>query len=975
MFPLITARSGSLDPGSTHRKGSIQTLLLATASCLLAQPVLAQQTSSGQSEEAVEEVVVTGTRIIRDGYESPTPLTVIDMASLENQASTGNVADTLNMQPVFQVSQTPEGSSRGTSAGSQGVNVLNLRGLGPTRTLTLLDGQRSVPSLLNGSVDANNFPQQLISRVDVVTGGASAVYGSDAVAGVTNFVLDRTFTGLKSEASYGVTDYGDGGNYLFNIAGGFPFANDRGHILLSGEIADREGIQPGAGNRDWNRGGWGIMVNPNYDPNNGEPRLLVRPEIALSVATHGGIIVSGPLRGTAFGEGGVPYQFNYGPITNDPWMQGGDWRASEIRHDRAGSLDPEIKRENVFGRASYDVTERVTVFAQLASSTTTTHTLPWPAFQAGNGPTILSGNPFIPETVQAQMDALGLDSFRIGSMNYDLPGTDNLTRRQTDRLVLGADGSFDAFDTEWTWNAYFQHGETDSRNEISGNISRAEYANAVDAVVGPNGSIICRIQLTDPTERCVPWNPLGTGVNGSTNPGESDQAAMQYVTGTASVDENIVQKIYSASVTGDTFDTWAGPVSVALNLEHRAEEASAQPDPNSGNWFSGNFQAFDAKIDVTEFAFETVVPLAQGLNWADSLDLNAAARYTDYSQAGEVTTWKVGVTYAPNSQVSLRSTLSRDIRAPNFLELFTNVNSGFRSAFDPFTNTIPQFFGRNRGNPNLTPEESETFEVGFVFSPEFLPGLRASIDYWDIAVEDAIGGANDDQVLQFCFEGRTEFCDNITRDGNGVIIELVQSPFNLASQKISGVDVEATYSMSADSLNAAWPGEITLNARGTRFLESEQDDGLGGGPIDTLGHGGQRLNGPAKWGAIASLNYTNEAWRASLIGRAQSTQVIDNRNIECTSSCPPPPAGGGDTIEDNTLDGFFYLDASLAYAFDVGSNSRLEVFFNIRNLLNEDPGIVPQGPTDFTYVSPLSRGASGYDLMGRMYRLGFRLSM
>ncbi len=938
----------------------LPTLGVVAVSCSLMQSAAAQQ--------SLEEVTVTGTRIVRDGYEAPTPLTVIGIDDLQTQSSTGNVADTLNMQPVFQVSQTPEGSSRGTSAGTQGTNVLSLRGLGPTRTLTLLDGQRSVPSLLNGSVDTNNFPTQLISRVDVVTGGASAVYGSDAVAGVTNFVLDRTFTGLKSEASYGISDYGDAANYLFNVAGGFPFANDRGHILLSGEIADSDGIQPGAGNREWNRGGWGIMVNPNYTASNGQPRLLVRPEIALSNATPGGIIVSGPLRGTAFGEGGVPFQFNYGPITNDPWMQGGDWRASEIRHDRAGSLHPEVKRENVFGRASFNLTDGVTVFAQLASSKTTTHTLPWPAFQAGNGPTILSGNPFIPDTVQQRMDALGVASFRIGSMNYDLPGTENLTRRQTDRIVLGADGLFDAFNSEWTWNVYFQHGETDSRNEISGNMRRAEYAKAVDAVVGPNGTTICRVQLTNPAERCVPWNPLGTGVNG-TNRGESYLAAIQYVTGTASVDENLVQKVYSASVTGQAFNTWAGPVSLAFNLEYRDEEASAKPDANSGNWFSGNFQAFDATIDVKEFAIEAVVPLAQ------TLDLNAAARYTDYSQAGDVTTWKVGVVFAPISQLSLRSTFSRDIRAPNFLELFTNVNSGFRSAFDPFTNTIPQFFGRNRGNPNLTPEESETFEVGLVFSPEFLPGLRASVDYWNIKVEEAIGGANDDQVLQFCFQGRTEFCNNIVRDSNGVIIELIQTPFNLASQTISGIDFEATYSMSAESLNSSWPGELSFNVRGTHYLESEVDDGLGAGPIDTLGHGGQRLNGPAEWGAIASINYKNEALRASLIARAQASQVIDNRNIVCLSSCPPRPTNGGDLIEDNSLDGYFYLDASLAYAFDIGSASRLEVFLNVRNLLNEDPGIVPQGPTDFTYVSPLSRGQTGYDLLGRMYRVGVRLRM
>lgn len=949
-----------------------QALALAAGSLLGMQATLAQEADS--EEEQVEEVIVTGTRIIRDGYQSPTPLTVLGSDALEMQSSTGNVADTLNQQPVFANSQTPEDSQRGVSAGSQGLNSLNLRSLGNTRTLALLDGQRSVPSLLNGSVDANNFPQQLIERVEVVTGGASAVYGSDAIAGVVNFVLDRDYTGFKAETAYGVTGYGDRRNHEISLAAGFPFADDRGHILLSGELSDSDGVQPGANGRPWNQDGWGIMVNPNHTPDNGEPRLLVRPHISLSNATHGGIIVSGPLRGTAFGEGGVPYQFNYGPITNDPWMQGGDWQATEIRHDRSGSLEPAVKRWNAFTRVSYDITDRTNVFVQASTAATRTHSITWPAFQAGNGPTILSGNPFIPDSVQARMDELGLESFQIGSMNYDLPTVNNYAKRKTDRFVLGAEGTFDAFDDEWVWTAYYQRGETTSTNDAVGAISRAEYANAVDAVLGPNGNIICRVQLTNPDERCVPWNPLGTGVNGTNAAGQTDQAALNYVTGTPHVEEVLVQDVFAASISGDAFENWAGPVSLALSFEHRSDDASAEPDPNSGNWFTGNFQQFDATIDVTEAAIETVVPIAEGVALVDTLNLNGAFRFTDYSQAGQVETWKVGLNYSPVSDFRLRSTFSRDIRAPNFLELFTNVNSGFRSAFDPFTNTIPQFFGRNLGNPNLTPEIGETFEVGAVFEPEFLPGLSASVDWWTIDVEDAIGGANDDQILQFCFEGQQQFCENVIRDENGVITELIQRPFNLASQTVTGIDVESTYGWSADVWNSSWSGNFNLNARATFFLESEQDDGLGGGPIDTLGHGGQRLQGPPEWRAIARLDYTNEAWRGALIARAQSDQVIDNRHIVCTSNCPPPPAGGGSTTESNHLDGFFYLDASIAYTFDVG-RAQLETYFNVRNLLNEDPGIVPQGPTDFTYVSPLSQGSTGYDLFGRMFRLGVRIRM
>jgi outer membrane receptor protein involved in Fe transport len=972
MFPP-TARQ---DIPWDRRQSGLRSLIVASSLAVAAGSFFATNAAMAQDATAepadVEEVVVTGTRIVRDGYESPTPLTIIGSESLEMRSSTGNVADTLNTEPVFAISSTPESSSRGVSAGSQGLNTLNLRGLGGTRTLTLLDGQRSVPSLLSGEVDANNFPQQLISRVEVVTGGASAVYGSDAIAGVVNFILDKDFTGFSGEVSQGVTTYGDGRNYMVDLAGGFPFADGRGHVLLSGQTADSDGVQPGAGDRLWNRDGWGIMVNPNHTPDNGEPRLLVRPQVSLSVATHGGIIVSGPLRGTAFGEGGVPYQFNYGPITNDPWMQGGDWQASEIRHDRSGSLEPAVKRRNVFARASYDLTDDVNAFVQVSWADTLTHALTWPAFQAGNGPTILSGNPFIPENVQAQMDALGVASFQIGSMNYDLPTVENFAHRKTKRYVIGGDGTFNLFDSEWSWNAYYQRGETNSTTDAAGAISRAEYANAVDAVIGPNGSIICRVQLTNPEERCVPWNPLGTGVNGGITPGVSDQAALNYVTGTAHVRENLVQDVYSVSFTGETLDTWAGPISLALSLEHRSEEAEAIPDPNSGNWFTGNFQAFDASIDVTEASIETVIPLASEASWAETLDLNAAVRFTDYSQAGSVSTWKVGAIYAPTDAISFRSTMSQDIRAPNFLELFTNVNSGFRSAFDPFTNTIPQFFGRNRGNASLTPEQGDTFEIGAVFASEWLPGFRASVDYWNIEVSDAIGGANDDQVLLFCFNGQTQFCDNVIRDGNGVIIELIQTPFNLASRTVSGVDLEATYTMPANFLNSA--GSLTFNGRGTMFLESEQDDGLGGGPIDTLGHGGQRLNGPPEWGAIAMVGYTTEALRMSLTARAQSSLVIDNRNIECTSNCPSPPGNGGDTIEDNDLPSSFYLDASIAYSFDV-RGSQLETFFNVTNILNKDPGIVPQGPTDFTYVSPLSRGQAGYDLLGRVFRAGVRFRM
>lgn len=943
---------------AARRIAALNTLTLAAGTLLVSTSTFAQEQSA--EPVSLESIVVTGTRITREGgYEAPTPVTVLDAAALQRGTATANVADTLNTLPVFANSAAPSGAVSGVSAGTQGLNVLNLRGMGGNRTLTLFDGQRSVPSLFSGEVDVNNFPQQLIERVETVTGGGSAVYGSDAVAGVVNFILNKDFTGFKTEASTGRTDYDDDESYKFSVTSGFGFAGDRGHVLLSGEIADRDGVTPGDGGRDWNYGGWGILVNPAYTATNGQPEYLVRPNVSLSNATHGGIIISGPLRGTAFGEGGVPYQLNYGPITNDPWMQGGDWQSTEIRHDRSGTLEPANRRRNAFARVSYDLTENITGYIQAAWGDNRTYTATWPPFQAGNGPTILSGNPFIPASVQAQMTTLGLQSFRIGSMNYDLPTVGNDVNRVTNRYVAGLDGSFDAFGNPWTWNAYYQYGKTRSTTRVLDVVQTGRYALAVDAVRNPaTNEIVCRSTLTNPGNGCLPWNPLGINVN---NP-----AALDYVTGTSSVEQSLEQSVVAAAVQGEVFDTWAGPVSVALSGEYRDDKAEGKPS-GGGPWFAGNFSEFEGKNSVLEGAFETVVPLAKDMAFADSLDVNAAVRITDYEYSGTVETWKVGAVWQPVQGLKFRGTRSRDIRAPNFNELLASSNSGQRSAFDPFTNTIPQYFGANRGNPNLDPEEGDTYEIGVVLQPSFLPGFSASVDYWNIELSGAIASPNDNQTLLFCFQGRQEFCDNIQRDESGVITQVTLIPFNIAQQKKSGVDIEITQTFDA------LKGQFRVTGLGTLYRTSKQDDGLGAGPYSTLGDMGQLIVGPPDWRLTANIAYGLENFHAGLTARAQSSGVIDARYIQCTSGCPASGAFAK-TIEDNKIDGTYYLDASLGYEFDLGA-MRMEAFFNVRNLLNNDPEIVPQGPTDFTYVSPLSKGASGFDLLGRVYLLGVRMSM
>ena len=270
------------------------------AACLVSIPVYAQQ-------ETLEEVVVTGTRIVRDGYAAPTPTTVVSAADLL-LADPGTLADGLNQLPQFMGSSQPQ--SGGVSAnGAAGSNFLSLRNLGSQRNLVLLDGKRFVAASDSGSTDINLLPQNLIQRVETVTGGASAAYGSDAVAGVVNFIIDRNFTGTKGSAQVGQSQYGDAERVRADIAHGREFADGRGHLLLSVEYYDTEGIGPYNNDRDWNTRGSGRINNPTGQ---GPGVLLFRDEVLVSAATFGGLITSGPLAGTQFDRNGSPQPFEFG---------------------------------------------------------------------------------------------------------------------------------------------------------------------------------------------------------------------------------------------------------------------------------------------------------------------------------------------------------------------------------------------------------------------------------------------------------------------------------------------------------------------------------------------------------------------------------------------------------------------------------------------------------------------------------------
>lgn len=913
----------------------------------------------------LEAVVVTGTQIVRDGYKSPTPVTVLSIDEIERDAPT-DVANFLNKIPGFANSQLARNSSTSLSDGNGGVSNLNLRSLGAGRTLVLLDGMRIVPSSISGfnrqggSVDVNLLPDQLISHIDVVAGGASAAYGPDALSGVVNLVLDKSFTGLKASVEGGVTGYGDDHQYLASLTWGAPLFGGRGHILVSGAVTHVNGIMHG-NSRSWLRQGYDQIPNPNYTATNGQPFYIIAKEVGSGLFSPGGLIDTGPLRGTDFGPGGVPRAFRYGTLSSGgALMIGGDWQETvgaltDSSESDISSLDDRVSRQNIFARASFDISDRLQVFAQLLYSSTESFGF---CCSSSESATIYSGNPFIPAPVQAQMTALGLSSFHLNVWNADLgaAGADNL--HSLGLLVVGAKGSFDALGTGWSWDVSASRSISWASVTAINDPIIVNFQKAVNVVVNPaTGAPVCASTLINPANGCVPYNPMGTGTN--------DAAALAYaVGGTGHLSQTLDQNDVTATLRGEPLAVPAGPISVAAGFEFRTlgVTGNATATDQANGFFVGNFHPTFGSYEVAEGFAETVIPLARDVAWARTLDLNLAIRETGYSTSGNVMTWKVGATYdTPLDGVRIRATRSRDIRAPNLGELFSGGQSGQGNVIDPFRNntTTPNILTIRIGNNRLTPETADTTGAGVIYQPSWLPGFSASVDYFETDIRGAIASLSAQDEVNACYVGSTTYCDRIQRDGDGAIHIMYLQSANTAYATTSGFDIEASYRKYLSDLMESWDGSIFLRllANNTMVLTTVSPTGL-----VTPGAGVNNGNGAPRWTANLSLGYETQDYSAVWTGRGFSAGVRNRLYTQCSQACPA--SGAYYTIDDNQLPGKFYMDLSLSYRVKVSGLDTADIFLTVENLANNNP--------DFALLS-LSPGI--YDTLGRVFRAGVRLKM
>lgn len=954
-------------------------------------------------EEATQDIVVTGSRIARSGFSAPTPTTVVGAEEIERKAEP-NIFNVINQIPAFAGSAATSTGTTSSSAGTNGRDVLNLRGLGADRTLVLLDGQRVIGVDTTGVTDISQFPQGLIQRVDVVTGGASASWGSDAVAGVVNFILDHNFNGIKANVSAGETTYGDGQNANLQLTAGTSFADGRGHIEASGEYYYNSGVGSPATHRDWYQGSK-LLSYPLGEAPPGAPLLIAASHVSDFLLTPGAIITgtSNPaargLIDTTFGAGGSLGHLQTGWIPVDaagnqvsPWMIGGDQRSDE---GGVADLDTQMDRKTFYGRVSYDFSDAINVYATFNTATVYTNNVAFLSTYKPGNLTVHCNNPFLPSGIQSACGTAN-DTLSVGTMNVDLPNIQVQNIRTMYRWTAGGDGKFDMFGKSWKWDAYYTLGLNHITNNNIGQTLTNLYNAAIDAVPGPSGTIVCRNAVAQ-AQGCQPYNIFGTGVG--------DPSAAEYFSGTAWLRTHLRQDAASLSFNGEPFSDWAGPVSLAFGGEYRREAFTQQADPCSytqcgnplllseNNWFSGNFHPSQGAFDVKEEFVEVLAPMLAG-GKTGNLDLDLGARYASYSTAGGVLPWKAGLTYEPPMIHGLRfrGVASRDIRAPNLNDLFaapSTPTGGVLGRFGTVTdNTIVKV--PTVSNLDLKPEVSQTYDAGIVFQPEWLPRFSISVDYYQLSLKDAIGTITAQEEMDLCADtGNPSLCDLIkywttaggASDPTGTptlpVNKVTNQPpavvavqeINLAKTFTNGIDIELAYAKPLADIFKQASGTLSLHGLISSTFHYLNYPGIPGQPVLELA--GENSGSIAKWRSNLDETYAtdNDRWELMLTERWISAGVNNTSYIQCTSDCPVATATA-ETINNNYIPGAFYLDLSGSYnIYEHADGGNFQVYFKVTNLLDKDPPPVPLFGS-----LPINNGTNPvlYDTLGRRFIVGAR---
>lgn len=939
--------------------------LLGSAATLLAGFALGTgvyaQDAGADAEEELEEVTVTGSRIVRRDLSAVSPVNIVSQQDLQ-LAGNINIDRTLNELPAINPSATTT-----TNNGGEGIATVDLRELQPERTLVLQNGRRMIGSNTALQVDINNIPAVLIERVEVLTGGASAIYGSDAVAGVVNFVLRDDFEGISAGGQYNLTERGDADTRTLDFTIGGNFADGKGNAVLHTSFTDRQSLLQA--DRSWANESLGDFGDGEFVPF-GSSRLV-------GGRAGGGVPIDLP-----DGSTGVSL------IGFNPDGSGRDAGGESFNFAPFQFLQTPQERIQFSGLAHYELNESSRVYFEgLYSNNRVDLTLAPDANDIPDGIAPLfvpSTNPLIP---QQTMDIL-LAAFDTGQ-NGDAVAGDGIAsipdfRRRMDdvgsrnelrdfdlyRMVVGVDGDLS---DNWRYDAYYSYGRVNRSFRLVNYTSDIRIQQAINATTDANGDAVC----IDPTGNCVPINLFGDGALSPEGAAFISPDANQ-----VSFNE---QNIFHANVSGtiDQLDLGAGPVGLALGGEYREEVAAFLPDAVSqtGELGPGNdFQVTEGSFDVWEIFGEALIPLLSDVAGAKSLDLELAARWSDYSSVGSVWSYSAGLQWQPVDSLRVRGGYQRAVRAPNIAELFGGAAAGASPTTDPcdagrlaanpqfvdicratgvpegYTQLDSQATRITGGNPNVEEERADTFTVGVVFTPEALPGFSMTVDYFNIEIENAITDLTSTAVLDLCVasgDPNNINCQNVTRTFNGDIIQILAPTENIASEKREGIDWQIQYAFALGN------GELSLQNIGTYFITNEFTSSPLSDPTDCNGIFGGGCTGlgdftAPEWRLTQNITYSFDKWVIRLQGRMIS--AIDNAD----AVADPDALFAQPQIAEN-----FYGD--LTFTYQVNENFMLSG--GVENFTDNEPPIM-----GFFRNVAAGTDPSLYDVLGRSYFLGGRLT-
>lgn len=932
-----------------------------------AAAALAIPTVYAVEEDGVERIEVTGSRIKRTDMESASPVSVIDAGDIKAMGIT-------RLDAVLRQMTSSSGAALGTNVnnGSGGKATVNIRGLGADRTLVLVNGRRMVNSGIgaNSSVDLNNIPLGFIQRIEVLKDGASAVYGSDAIAGVVNIITKTDYEGLEFDAQTGQTFESDGKETSVSVTMGSNF--ERGNIVAYMGYSDKEAIRQA--DRDFSN--CPIFEFLDLD---GDKKLDK---------------FCGGSSGTVGGRGNLgqflPGGQTLGPVQpGQPTYKKYSFFEDSYNYSELSYLETPRKQFQLNVNGTYEISEYVTTFMEAMYTKRTSSQQMAPTRPNGLG-TAAADYYYNPTNPNGWFKEQGYFNDVNGDGVWDENDAQDVsisTRRMTDigprifsqntdtyRAVFGFNGGFELAGKMYDWEVFYQYGRNDGRAYTENQVNKDRFAQTIDkdvCVMGGDGVTAVP---------CANW--FGEGWMDA----EQLAAAANYVTYTEVDTGYNIQEIYGANLSGEIVELPAGMLGFAAGIEHRAEEGFYNPDVLSQYGIGGGNATLPTvgEYSVDEAYLELAIPVLEGLPGVDRLDLNAAIRYFDYSTFGSDSTWNVGATWSVFDGLMLRSKYTNQaFRAPSISDLKQGLSDSYTNYFDVCneyeknknstikancakdlagTGFTEQDDGQVRsvvgGNPDLKPEKADIFTVGFVYdASEFVDGLSLTVDYYDIEIEDAIGRIGATYKLQQCYSAvgggvntDAPFCKDFIRDADGQVDGLLRLNENANVEKTSGIDANIAYNFEALALNWKLDWETT-------WVEENSNTSKNGDYTDYVGFATSNSGSVPEWKSNFSVNVSGDDWAANYQLRyIDSMEDISlngltaaERQAEIAAYAEP-----GNLF----LDSVFYHDASVSYF--VMDNLKLQL--GINNIFDTEPEY-------YVSYNDSNTDIYTYDLAGRRWYL------